>query len=385
MGSDGGLEGSVETDTVTNTVILEEGTLSSNTKPPTNQFQEYVTKNIFLGIEPSVEIIAIMTIYFVEGGLGLARLAQTFYLKDTLHLGPAELSAFTGIFTLPWTIKPIYGLLSDAVPLFGYRRRSYLILCGCIGCLSYLALGGGFFGLLDGFNVDGGEDGSDILLRFTIASFILGSACIAFCDVVADGIVVQRTREAIDAVAGSEGGREKGDASAVAGGLQSLCWGSAAVGGLISSYFSGSLLEIMGPEEVFRLTAILPLAVAVTASFIDEVPVSTNDAKDGNEITDEPTMLSQLSSLRDAITLPSVWKPTLFLLLWRATPTSDGAFLFFMTDDLHMGPELLGRVRFVTSLASFVGVWGYQKYLRTVSFVIFGYLFDRCYRRYCTL
>ncbi len=30
-------------------------------------------------------------------------------------------------------IKPLYGFISDSVPLFGYRRRSYLVLCGLIG------------------------------------------------------------------------------------------------------------------------------------------------------------------------------------------------------------------------------------------------------------
>lgn len=59
-------------------------------------------ESLFLGIEPTPEILAIMTIYFVEGALGLARLAQTFLLKDTLHLGPAEMAALTGLFTLPW-------------------------------------------------------------------------------------------------------------------------------------------------------------------------------------------------------------------------------------------------------------------------------------------
>ena len=59
-------------------------------------------EKLFLGIEPTPEILAIMTIYFVEGALGLARLAQTFLLKDTLHLGPAEMAALTGLFTLPW-------------------------------------------------------------------------------------------------------------------------------------------------------------------------------------------------------------------------------------------------------------------------------------------
>lgn len=32
-------------------------------------------------------------------------------------------------------IKPLYGFLSDAVPLFGYRRSSYLVLCGLLGAV----------------------------------------------------------------------------------------------------------------------------------------------------------------------------------------------------------------------------------------------------------
>ncbi len=30
-------------------------------------------------------------------------------------------------------IKPIYGFLSDAVPIYGYRRCSYLAICGLLG------------------------------------------------------------------------------------------------------------------------------------------------------------------------------------------------------------------------------------------------------------
>ena len=74
-------------------------------------------KTIFLGIDPTPDIIAISAIYFVEGALGLARLAQTFLLKDELHLGPAEMSATMGILALPWTIKPLYGFLSDGFPI----------------------------------------------------------------------------------------------------------------------------------------------------------------------------------------------------------------------------------------------------------------------------
>lgn len=34
---------------------------------------------------------------------------------------------------LPWVVKPLYGFISDTVPIFGMRRRPYLIACGVIG------------------------------------------------------------------------------------------------------------------------------------------------------------------------------------------------------------------------------------------------------------
>ena len=289
---------------------------------------------LLMGIQPTPETIAIMTIYFVEGALGLARLAQTFLLKDELHLGPAELSALTGVFALPWTIKPLYGFLSDGVPLFGYRRRSYLILCGILGCLSYLALGFDFAGTVS----------DDWTLTATVFSLLLSSACVAYCYVVADCIVVQQTRDSDD--------------PQVACGLQSLCWGSASIGGLLSAYFSGSLLTIMTPRHVFGVTAILPFLVTLIAFSIDEPP--TDETTDTN-------VARQAQDLWAAIRQPSIWKPALFLFLWQSTPTSDGAFLYFMTNDLGMGPEFLGRVRLVTAAASLLGVWVYQKFLRTVS------------------
>ena len=345
-----------------------------------NKVTHFIKEKILLGIEPKPEILAIMTIYFVEGALGLARLAQTFLLKDQLHLGPAELSALSGIFTLPWTVKPIYGFLSDGFPLFGYRRRSYLVLAGILGGFSYAALGANFWNIFGESSVTVASAASSTttaidslkgssfgisLISVSIAALTFSSACIAFSDVVADGIVVQRTRDSND---------EK-----VAGGLQSLCWGSAALGGLLSSYFSGSLIESIGPQGVFTLTAVLPLIVASIALLIDEKPVGLN-TEDGELVsnmitTPTPTrqqelpiqsINDQISALNSAFKNPGVWKPALFLFLWQSTPTGEGAFLYFMTNDLGFGPEFLGRVRLVTAAAGLVGVWVYQKYLRTV-------------------
>ena len=298
---------------------------------------------VFMGIELTPDILAIMAIYFVEGALGLARLAQTFLLKDELHLGPAELSAISGILILPWTIKPLYGFLSDGFPLFGYRRRSYLILAGCVGFSSYAFLA-------YGLNTMGDE--SSMVLTITIALFMLSSASIAFSDVVADGIVVQKTREA----------NERGDVPTLAGGLQSLCWGSAAIGGLISAYFSGSLLETMSPREVFGIASFLPLLVALMSLSIEEKPINKQEmSTDSIESTKQ-----QLSALWEALRQPSIYKPVLFIFLWQATPTSEGAMLYFLTNDIGFGPEFLGRVRLVTAASSLFGVWLYQNSLRSV-------------------
>ena len=319
------------------TVTVESNDTAYAPPAPSNPVTSWIQQNLFLGIEMNPTIFAIATIYFVEGALGLARLAQTYLLKDELHLGPAELSALSGLFVLPWTIKPLYGFLSDGFPLFGYKRKSYLIAAGLLGGLSYGLLGTDrFWESLD----------PTLAITGTVATLIISSACIAMADVVADGIVVTKTRESTD--------------PAVAGGLQSLCWGSSAVGGLLSAYFSGSLLEVMSVRNVFGLTAVLPLLVAVIASTTDEKPVEKQEENILEGVKD------QIDALWSALKQPAIWRPALFLFLWQSTPTSDGAFFFFLSNDLGLGPEFLGRVRLVTAASALVGVFFYNQYLKTI-------------------
>ena len=333
----------------------------------TSEEDSSLLKKLFLGIDPTPDVIAIATIYFVEGALGLARLAQTFLLKDDLHLGPAEMSAVMGVLALPWTIKPLYGFLSDGFPIFGYRRRSYLVLAGVIGFLSYayLAWGGG--------SADADISNNSMELTSITISLLLSSASIAMADVVADGIVVQKTRDA----------DLNGGDPAIAGGLQSVCWGAASIGALISAYFSGSLLEVMSPRDVFGIASVLPLAVAAISFLIDEEPIAkmtnnnigdsvvinangSNGAEMLDTSDDEFSIQRQTASLWEALRQPSIYKPVLFIFLWHATPSSDGASLYFLTNEIGFGPEFLGRVRVVTAISSLFGVWLYNQYLRRV-------------------
>src|SRR5271156_5855182 len=51
-------------------------------------------------------------------------------LKNTLHVDRSTTAAFLFWITMPWNIKPLFGMLEDVVPIFGSRRKSYLIIGG---------------------------------------------------------------------------------------------------------------------------------------------------------------------------------------------------------------------------------------------------------------
>lgn len=66
----------------------------------------------------------------------LAGLPTTFLLKDHLHLKREDVSFFFFVVTFAWNLKPFAGILTDAFPLFGTRRKSYMVLgAGAAGIL----------------------------------------------------------------------------------------------------------------------------------------------------------------------------------------------------------------------------------------------------------
>src|SRR5580704_5298272 len=79
-------------------------------------------------------------VYIVEGVgqiVGLISQPLNYYLKEALGWTPVQVTAFITVFNLPWVIKPLYGLISDFVPLFGYRRKSYLIAANIAAIAGY--------------------------------------------------------------------------------------------------------------------------------------------------------------------------------------------------------------------------------------------------------
>lgn len=296
--------------------------------PRKNPIQQFVEQRVLFGQTLSLELGAILLVYFVQGIVGLARLAVSFFLKDDLGLTPAEVAALTGIATAPWTIKPLFGFMSDGFPILGYRRRPYLVLSGILGAVAWLMMA------------------TVVSTAWAaIATITLSSLSVAVSDVIVDSLVVERARR-----------ESQGDA----GTLQSLAWGASAVGGVITAYLGGLLLEMLGTRFVFGVTAIFPLIVSFVAWWITEEPVT--------ESSTWKVIGGQIKQLKAAVTQKVIWMPALFIFLWQATPTADSAFFFFTTNDLGFQPEFLGRVRLVTSLAALIGIWIFQRFLKGVPF-----------------
>lgn len=317
------------------------------------------------GVPVTPEVAAIVLVYFVQGILGLSRLAKDFFVKDELGLDPAQASLIFSASSVPWLVKPLWGFISDSIPLFGYRRKSYLALCGGIGALAGVSL----WGVVD--DVPGAA-----------AAFTLGSLSTAFADVVIDSVVVAIAR---------------GESQALSGSLQSLCWGSVAIGGIASAYFSGSLIEEYGTRYVFGVTALFPLLIAGAALLVDEAKIESDAARRTDEAgrdrdvaradTEMGTRVETSTALASAADerlsvgaqlaelgkklwsvgkQRSIWAPTAFVFLWQATPNPGTAMFYFTTNELGFTPEFLGRVALARSAAALFGVGLYNTTLKRV-------------------
>ena len=100
-------------------------------------------------------------------------LATQDYFKVYLKLDPGVMTGLISFIMFPWSIKILYGLISDNVPIFGTRRKSYIILAGIVEFAALLSI---------------------YIFRishvYTVAFLIcIASLCMAFVNVVVDAIM----------------------------------------------------------------------------------------------------------------------------------------------------------------------------------------------------
>ena len=112
--------------------------------------------------------------YFNQGSKTLVTLASSDLFKAYYGLEPSYVQSIMATIMLPWSIKLLYGLISDNFVICGSRRKSYLLIGALTQFLSMIALA---------FNSTGN-------LHFTIACLFLSNLSVAFSDVIVDSLMV---------------------------------------------------------------------------------------------------------------------------------------------------------------------------------------------------
>ncbi|GJP33197.1 hypothetical protein CLOM_g17756 [Closterium sp. NIES-68] len=176
-------------------------------------------------------LVLVFSIYWAQGFRAFPWTAISILVKDQLKLGPAAAQLMTSTAYMPWSVKPLYGILSDCVPIRGARRIPYIVIANALSLLSWLALA--FVPRLAASPAP-----------FTLL-LVLQNVGAAMADVVIDAMVAEAA---------------KGDKERYAGDLQSLSWFSMAAGGVVGSLLGGPALKTLRPHGMFALFAFFPLS-----------------------------------------------------------------------------------------------------------------------------
>ncbi len=269
-------------------------------------------------------------VYVVEG-IGQARVGiiyqpLTYYLKVT-GWTPVEVTAYLAILNFPWVIKPVFGLVSDFVPLFGYRRKSYLIISsicavGAYGWISRLTEPGEFALLL-----------------------VLTSYAMATASTLCGALLA-----------------ENGQRFRLSGTFVSQQWLWFYIAIMASSFAGGVLVEQLPPLSALQaaagIAAVAPLAMVVASLFLlTERKVTVS----GLEI--RLTFQSIVSAAKSA----KLYLVALFLFLYAFAPGFGMPLYYFMTDDLKFSQAYIGILGSIASAGWIAGALVHRWLLRRMS------------------
>lgn len=237
-----------------------------------------------------------------------------------------QISAFTFVLSLPWMLKPLYGLVSDFVPLFGSRRKSYLMAASGMAAV----------GLGCAFALPLRPDNEATLLWL----LFLPSLGVAFCDVVSDALLV-----------------EHGQAHRVTGRLQATQWAAIYAATILTGIAGGWVAE-HGYQSWAFLACGLLMGVSFSLSLVAVRDVPRPAGRDSFGET--------VAGLKLALRQPALWAVAGYIALWNFNPFYSRILQFYITHDLKLSESLYGRlvsVMGVASVAASVLYAWYSRYL----------------------
>jgi MFS family permease len=269
--------------------------------------------------------------YFVQGisepTEGLVGQPVKSFLADHGH-NAAAVASFSALLTLPWMIKPFYGLLTDFVPLFGYRRRSYLLLATGATTAGLLAL----FALFT----------HDISRQALLLALLVPAVGIAITDVVIDAVMV-----------------EQGQRYGMTGRFQSVQWAAVYAAPILAAPIGGYLAH-HGKQEYGFLICGLAAAVSFVTTLLF--------VREKRHQPQEQVAREAFVSLRAAVTTPGLAAVAGFLFLWNFNPFLNDVLYIHLTRGLGLKETDYGWSLSAMSAASVVASVAYGLYCRRVPF-----------------
>ena len=263
-------------------------------------------------------------VYFSQGMYYVFAQPLTLTLKETLGLSATQVGTFASITLLPWVIKPVYGLLSDSVPLFGRRRKSYFILTSLLAAMA-------------GFVLAARETPTYWSLAFLVLLMAFG---VAFTDVLTDAMMVER-----------------GKPLGLTGAFQSVQWAAINGATILVGFLGGYFAQQRNLRGAVLVAAIFPLvALVMAAVFIREAP-----AKRAREERREAW-----HGIRSAIGDRTMWVVAGFIFFWTFSPSIGIPLFYFQTDTLKFSQQFIGMLGSLAAGAGIVGAALYAPLSRRV-------------------
>lgn len=263
-------------------------------------------------------------VYFAQGMIYLPDQVVAIVFKER-GLSAGQLATFTWITTVPWFIKPVYGLLSDFVPLFGTRRRSYFMINAGLAAAAALAVS-----FMPG--------ASYWTLTTLITLLWLG---VGFTDVLTDALMV-----------------ETGKPLGLTGVFQSVQWGALGAASVLVGVLGGYLAERRALAGVFALVACFPMVSLLMAVFAVRERPARPDLEGLRETG---------RAVRRALGSRELWLVAGFIFFFSFSPSFGPAFFYYETDTLGFSQQFIGTLTSLGAAASILGALVYAPLSRRFS------------------
>ena len=264
-------------------------------------------------------------VYVVEGLgqiVGLISQPLNYYLKEVHGWTPLQVTAFITLFNLPWIIKPIYGLVSDFVPLFGYRRKSYLIIAN-------LAAIGGYLWVTQ-LTAPG-----DLVFALMLTAYAM-----AISSTLCGAVLV-----------------ENGQRLEESGTFVNQQWLWFNIAAMVAAVAGGQLVQHLPPSEALHsaaaIIAVAPCAVIVGTIFL--VPEKKTRI-------DVAGMKNTLRGLVTAFSRRELWIVAAFMFFYYFSPGLSTPLYYHMTDDLRFSQAYIGALGSISAAGWVVGALLYRRF-----------------------